>query len=167
VIGINEIGFANLGGAIPGNLAQTVVSKLIKHGEMPGAWTGLTHQTRLVESERGALVAFVAKGSPAKKAGIRAGDLFLSLGGVQTNCGFFEPVPGDAGRPEGTLTTSQTAATAALFLNAVDRIRTTLAQRGSSSLLKDGGLTIDRILQQWGRSCGTRFHDLMCRNPEI
>lgn len=43
---------------------------------------------------------------------------------------------------------ADTAAASALFLNAVERIKTTMAQMGSKDLLTDDGLTIDQILQQ-------------------
>jgi serine protease Do len=93
IIGINEIGFANLSGAIPGDLARSVAGQLIEHGEVPRSWTGMKLQSRLDEAPRGALVASVANGSPAKQAGLQAGDLLLSLGNIQTDCRIDEDVP--------------------------------------------------------------------------
>ena len=93
IIGINEIGFANLSGAIPGNLARSVVSSLIEHGEVPRTWSGITLQARLDEAPEGALVADVAHDSPAAGAGIEVGDILLSLGSVKTDCRIDEDVP--------------------------------------------------------------------------
>ena len=41
IIGINEISVANLGGAIPGNLARAVADELIAHGRVTRGWSGL------------------------------------------------------------------------------------------------------------------------------
>ncbi|MFK7738934.1 MAG: hypothetical protein AB8H80_01325 [Planctomycetota bacterium] len=43
-IGINEIGFASLSGAIPGNLARAVAQELIEHGRVARSWLGLELQ---------------------------------------------------------------------------------------------------------------------------
>ena len=43
---------------------------------------------------------------------------------------------------------AEKAAAAALFLDAIARIKTTLAQSGSKDLPPDDGLTIDQILEQ-------------------
>lgn len=93
VIGINEIGFANLSGAIPGNLARSVATLLVQHGEVPRAWTGMTLQARFRDAAQGALVANVVKDSPAARSGIKVGDLLLEIGGVETHCRIQEDVP--------------------------------------------------------------------------
>lgn len=93
IIGINEIGFANLSGAIPGNLARSVAARIIEHGSVRRSWTGLTLQACLGDEDHGALVANVVTGSPAAAAGLRAGDLLLEVGGVTTNCKVDEEVP--------------------------------------------------------------------------
>jgi serine protease Do len=84
IVGINEMGVANLGGAIPGNLARFVAEELIAHGNVTRGWTGLTVQSRL-EADRadgGVLVADVAAGSPAGAAGLQPGDVVLTVDGV-------------------------------------------------------------------------------------
>jgi serine protease Do len=80
VIGINEIGVFNLGGAIPGNTARAVADQLIAHGRVTRGWSGLTVQPRLDSAGAGpgVLVADVAPGSPAADAGFKAGDLILA-----------------------------------------------------------------------------------------
>jgi serine protease Do len=84
VIGVNEIGVFNLGGAIPGNLAQGVAKQIIAGGSVVRGWSGLTVQPRLEAeaSEIGVVVADVASGSPAAKAGMEPGDVVLACDGV-------------------------------------------------------------------------------------
>ncbi|HLP01722.1 MAG TPA: trypsin-like peptidase domain-containing protein, partial [Opitutaceae bacterium] len=83
IVGINEIGIARLGGAIPGNLARRIADDLIAHGRVLRGWSGLTVQAPL-EAERargGVLVADVEAGSPAAAAGLQPGDLLTACGG--------------------------------------------------------------------------------------
>ncbi|MCP3902034.1 MAG: PDZ domain-containing protein, partial [Planctomycetes bacterium] len=95
IIGINEIGFAGLSGAIPGDLARRVANEIIEYGEVRRSWTGLTLQPRLDAQAdmSGALVASVAAGSPAAEAGIRAGDLLQQYGDRPIDCAIAEDVP--------------------------------------------------------------------------
>jgi len=76
IIGVNEVGIASLGGAIPSNLAKSVAAELIEQGEITRSWIGLEPQPLLRRGGdgRGALVAAVWGGSPADQAGIEAGD---------------------------------------------------------------------------------------------
>ncbi len=95
IVGINEIGFANLSGAIPGNLARRAADEIIEHGEVRRSWTGITMQERLDSQadQSGALVASVATSSPAEQAGIRAGDLLQEYGDWPIDCAVAEDVP--------------------------------------------------------------------------
>ncbi len=84
IIGINEIGVFNLGGAIPGNLARSVAESIIRDGRVIRGWSGLTVQPRLEADGGGGgvVVGDVAKGAPAEAAGLRPGDLILAVGGT-------------------------------------------------------------------------------------
>ena len=94
IIGINEISLG-LGGAIPGNLAKFVSQTLIEEGRVKRAWLGIDAQPRLRSdpAKRGVLVSGVIKGSPSEEAGIKAGDLLLSVGGAEVDVQFAEQLP--------------------------------------------------------------------------
>lgn len=83
VVGINEIGVFNLGGAIPGNLARGVADQLITMGRVTRGWSGLTVQPRLEAAGKGAgvFVADVAPDSPAAQAGLAPGDVVFACDG--------------------------------------------------------------------------------------
>jgi serine protease Do len=83
IIGINEIGVFNLGGAIPGNLARVVAENIIQHGRVIRGWSGITVQPRLEADGPGSgvIISDVAAGSPAARAGLTAGDLILACDG--------------------------------------------------------------------------------------
>ena len=94
IIGINEIRMG-LSGAIPGNLARDIAQKLIANGKVTRAWLGADLQPRLKHSgdERGVLVSGAIKGGPAEQAGLKAGDIILSLGGASVDVQFLEQLP--------------------------------------------------------------------------
>jgi serine protease Do len=93
VIGVNAAivsesgGFEGIGFAIPSNMASAVADALMKTGKVVRGWLGLSLQEvtpSLIKSmnlrgSKGALVADVTKGGPAEKAGIRRGDVIVSL----------------------------------------------------------------------------------------
>ncbi len=95
VIGINTAissrggGNDGIGFAIPINMAKWVANQLIKHGEVSRGYLGVMIQNlngplakKLnVTADAGALVAQVLADSPAAKAGLKPGDVVLSLEG--------------------------------------------------------------------------------------
>ncbi len=97
VVGINTAIFSRGGGnigigfAIPIDLARDVVQQLQRDGRVVRGFLGVKVQAidtdmadaLELEEARGALVADVTSGSPADRAGLRAGDVILRFGGQQ------------------------------------------------------------------------------------
>ncbi|HEV8657804.1 MAG TPA: trypsin-like peptidase domain-containing protein [Thermoanaerobaculia bacterium] len=92
VIGINTAIFANaqgIGFAIPVDRARKVIQDLLRYGQVRSAWIGAVTATltpeeakRLgIRTVRGAIVARVFSGSPAQSAGLRPGDVIVSVDG--------------------------------------------------------------------------------------
>jgi serine protease Do len=91
IIGINEISYG-LGGAIPGNLAQSVAKEIMAKGRVRRSWLGLDAQPlfKRTQDKHGVLISGVIENSPADKAGFKPGDLLLRLGNVATDVRFEE-----------------------------------------------------------------------------
>lgn len=95
VIGINTAIFAPSGGnigigfAIPINMARSVMAQLVKYGSVKRGLMGVIVQDLTptlatafhISNPAGALVSQVTLNSPASAAGIKAGDLILSVDG--------------------------------------------------------------------------------------
>lgn len=95
VVGINTAiyspngGSVGVGFAIPSDQAQKVVTELMKDGSIQHGFIGVQIQPVTADiadaiglaQPEGALVAGVNGGTPAAKAGIRAGDIIIALGG--------------------------------------------------------------------------------------
>ena len=94
-IGINAAIFSQSGGsigigfAIPVNAAKSVVAQLATSGHVVRGWLGVSIQPLTadlakglqVDGAQGALVASVAPGSPAERAGLEAGDVITEFDG--------------------------------------------------------------------------------------
>ncbi|MBF0371355.1 MAG: DegQ family serine endoprotease [Magnetococcales bacterium] len=99
VVGINTAIFSRSGGymgigfAIPVNMAKSVVSQLKDTGRVTRGWLGVSIQGVTAElaralgldEPRGALIAQAVKDGPAKKAGLKAGDVILEFNGRRIN----------------------------------------------------------------------------------
>ena len=96
LVGINSMIFSPSGGnvgigfAIPSNLALDVMRQLIQFGEVKRGALGvdtqdvtpeLSHMLGLGDVAQGAVVTRVRAGSPAETAGLKAGDVIVSLDG--------------------------------------------------------------------------------------
>jgi serine protease Do len=93
IIGVNEISYG-LGGAIPSNLAKSVVAAIIRDGRVKRSWTGLEVQPRMNGmTQTGALVSWVASRSPASAAGIEAGDLLVRINDTPVDARYAEHLP--------------------------------------------------------------------------
>ncbi len=94
IIGINEISMG-LGGAIPGNLAQSIANELILDGKISRSWVGFTVQPQLKSAtdRRGVVVSSVIEGAPSDKAGFEPGDILVRLGDEAIDVRFAEQIP--------------------------------------------------------------------------
>ena len=95
LIGINTAIYSQSGGsvgigfAIPVSTTKTVMEAIIKNGHVVRGWIGVETQDitkELAESfglqrSTGAIIAGVVRGGPADKAGIKPGDILLSVDG--------------------------------------------------------------------------------------
>ncbi len=98
-IGMNTAIFSRSGGsmgigfAIPINMARAVKDQLIKHGKVIRGWLGVVIQQMNedlaksfgLKTTEGVLISEVSEGSPADKAGLKSGDIILSLNGHKVN----------------------------------------------------------------------------------
>lgn len=99
LIGINTAILSQSGGnigigfAIPVDLVMDVVQSLRKYGRVVRGWLGVTVQeitpeiaeAMELESSQGVLIADVIKGSPAAEAGLRQGDVVVSINRTEVN----------------------------------------------------------------------------------
>jgi serine protease DegQ len=95
LVGINTAIYSRTGGnhgigfAIPASSARSIMEQIIQHGAVTRGWIGVEAQeitTELAESfglpdTEGALIAGVMRGSPADTAGVRPGDVLLTVSG--------------------------------------------------------------------------------------
>lgn len=100
VVGVNarRLGGAdNVGFAIPIGIAEEVWTDIIDHGRVERSWIGVTLQEMVSvtddASRQGVVIGDVDPLSPAFEAGIRPGDVMLSIDGSVTNARFEEDLP--------------------------------------------------------------------------
>lgn len=110
LVGINTAIYSRSGGslgigfAIPVSIARSVMEQIIKTGSVTRGWIGVEAQEitpELAESfklpaSEGAIIAGVMRGSPADRAGIRPGDVLMSISGkaVKDPQGMLELIAG-------------------------------------------------------------------------
>jgi serine protease Do len=96
VVGINTAIIAagqGIGFAVPINMARNIIEQLREHGEVTRGWLGVAIQELDeemaeyygVEKGEGVFVAKVFDGDPADAAGIRAGDIIVSVDGKKVS----------------------------------------------------------------------------------
>lgn len=98
LIGINTMiytrsgGYMGIGFAIPINMARRIMEQLIYKGEVSRGWLGvqisdIDHAMKEalgLKTTKGVLINDVFDGQPAKKAGIKTGDVILTIDGIET-----------------------------------------------------------------------------------
>ncbi len=98
LIGINTMiytrsgGYMGIGFAIPINMAKRIMEQLIYKGKVTRGWLGVQigdidknmMEALGLENKDGVLISDVFEGEPADKAGIQAGDVILSINGIET-----------------------------------------------------------------------------------
>jgi S1-C subfamily serine protease len=99
VLGINTMIVgrgANIGFAIPSNLARRVAEQILKRGKVERAWIGvgiqdltpeLATSLKLADARAGVLVNSVTDGGPAQKANIKPGDVIAAVAGKKVTDG--------------------------------------------------------------------------------
>lgn len=96
VIGINTLKASEaeaMGFAIPINLAKPIVKSIITNGRFVRPWLGISgidremvqYYNANIKIDRGIYVRDVEPGSPADDAGVRPGDIILSIAGQDIN----------------------------------------------------------------------------------
>ncbi len=96
VVGINTmiIGMGTgIGFAIPINMAKNIIDDLIEHGKVTRPWFGvgiqdLTPELRKhfeISEENGVIVNQIYEDSPAKKAGLKIGDIIVEVDGKEVD----------------------------------------------------------------------------------
>ncbi len=103
VVGINSrayIGAENLGFAIPANVARKVAAALVRDGKISRSYLGLVpgvlqdlENFYALAANQGMLINGVDPGSPAARAGLRAGDVILTLNGQKLDGRYPEQLP--------------------------------------------------------------------------
>ncbi|WP_035057882.1 S1C family serine protease [Andreprevotia chitinilytica] len=95
LVGINSAIYSNSGGslgigfAIPATTVKQVMDAIIKDGSVTRGWLGVEAQDVTPElaasfklkDVQGALIAGIVRGSPADKAGLKPGDILLTING--------------------------------------------------------------------------------------
>jgi serine protease Do len=96
LVGINTAivapqgGNVGIGFAVPINLARRVMDEIVQHGQVRRGWIGVSLQNLTpelasqlhVSATQGAVVAEVLPNSPAERAGMRQGDVIVTIDGA-------------------------------------------------------------------------------------
>ena len=170
VIGVNTaiIGGANtIGFAIPIAVVKQILPQLEKRGRVMRGFLGVQPQpitqdmvdTLGLKSTQGALIADVVKGSPADKAGVKPGDVVVSLSGKPVTDG------NQLTRDVGTIPPGQTVKLEVIRESKPRQVEVKLAERPdeTETTARAGGQGMDADKSS-GDALGVRVQDL---TPEL
>jgi len=150
VVGINTAiasrdgGSSGLGFAIPADVARVVMERIIERGRVDRGWLGVSMDRLDPEIaytlgiEGGVRVAGVLDNSPAARAGLREGDIIVSLGGRRTE---------NVTRLGNAIMLSEPGKPAEVeFFRAGQRMKASavMEDRNTSAALAQGGQRLDR-----------------------
>lgn len=150
VVGINTAiasrdgGSSGLGFAIPADVARVVMERIIERGRVDRGWLGVSMDRLDPEVayalgiEGGVRVAGVLDNSPASRAGLRDGDIIVSLGGRRTE---------NVTRLGNAIMLSEPGKPAEIeYFRNGQRMRATavMEDRSTSAALAQGGQRLDR-----------------------
>ena len=154
VIGINTAiasqsgGSVGIGFAIPIDLVKSVMRNLIEVGRVGRGWLGVTMQDLTPDlarsfgmpaDQKGVLIAEVLADSPAAAAGLKSGDVVVSIAGRAVS-GAASLITGVEITPPGTQTSLS------IFRDGKQReINAVIGDRGERNTKVFGGLEVDRL----------------------
>ena len=185
VIGINTAIVASgqgIGFAIPSNMARGIITQLQENKMVQRGWLGVTIQdlddnsarALGLKSTQGALIAEVIQGEPAEQAGLRSGDVVVSINGqaVVDSSSLLRVVaqqtPGESVKVEVMRQGKKQSFTVTLGTRDTER----LAQRGTPSPSEDQetslGISLRPIDEREARAMGmTRPQGLLVTAVEV
>jgi len=174
VVGVNSAIYSGSGAyqgvafAIPAEVAVRIKDRIVAHGKVEHATLGVSVQDvnqamanafRLDRPE-GALVANVAKGSPAERAGLRSGDVIRSANGKPIVSSGDLPAIVDQSEPGGTLAMEVWREGRKLQLSArLEKAKETVAKPEKSAPAAAGGqigLAVRPLTREERRLAGVR-----------
>ncbi len=158
VVGVNArklSGADNVGFAIPVDVARPVVEEIIEDGRVHRAWLGLSLQETTSKTEdpsqQGVIIASIDPISPAAEAGLRPGDVLLSVEGTPTNARYEEELPSVrnviASLPVDSSVEVEVARGEDTFVRSVTTVEKS-ELRGEQVELTDWGFTVSEVTPQ-------------------
>ena len=158
IVGINSRGYVgadNLAFAIPSGTAQRVVAGLVRDGEITRSYIGIVPRDLqdlegfyALALNTGMLINSVDAGSPAARAGLRAGDVLLAINGRAVDGRFPEQLPPIqnliAGQPVGATLQLTVKRGAETHDYAVTTIRLE-SRMGEESAFEQWGLSVRKV----------------------
>ena len=156
VVGVNTRGGSGMGFASPANMVKDIAAKLIAHGEVPRSYIGVSlRQTDRTGLKEGVLVASVAQGSPADKAGLKSGDVAVKFNGEPMNVRFAEEIPAVARKiadtPIGGTITLTVMADGGATKDLVITTEKLLKDRGEKTAVRGWGFSVEEITDFYAR----------------